>query len=395
MLRKVLFQAHWCVGITLGAVLAMSGATGGLMAFDQELGNLLLGYYGGVAPQSGRMLSAAELYRRVHEANPDRVIVVLTPAADARHAARVEFASDKAVIGGGSRLGDAETRNNKHLIDPYTGVLMPESGFSRRYQTFITWLREIHQGHWIPGTTIGRVIYNSVGIGAIFLFGMALTGLYMRWPRGSAGRWRSWFKINTRLKGRAFLWNLHSVLGTLVLLAYLVSAHSGAFQNGTVSWYGRGVRALIGVPPATGPEGPAPGRQVRTAPRPPDDTGLWTAFLREVPQFSSAKMLVTRAPTQVAKFTYMPLDDESGRAGEVTIDTVASTAHHIRPSEVVPLTFAETMVIRNQDIHEGRIFGKPGVAVMMLAALAMPVFYVTGWMMYLHRRKRRAANQPE
>jgi sulfite reductase (NADPH) flavoprotein alpha-component len=40
-------------------------------------------------------------------------------------------------------------------------------------------------------------------------------------------------------------------------------------------------------------------------------------------------------------------------------------------------------------IHSGSFFGLAGVIIYMLASLTMPLFTVTGWMMYLGRRQRK------
>jgi sulfite reductase (NADPH) flavoprotein alpha-component len=46
------------------------------------------------------------------------------------------------------------------------------------------------------------------------------------------------------------------------------------------------------------------------------------------------------------------------------------------------------------DIHSGSIFGWPGQLLFMLAAALMPLFTVTGFILYLSRRKLRPAPQP-
>ncbi len=40
-------------------------------------------------------------------------------------------------------------------------------------------------------------------------------------------------------------------------------------------------------------------------------------------------------------------------------------------------------------LHSGSRFGLPGKLLFMLASLAMPGFAITGWIMYLQRRKAR------
>jgi uncharacterized iron-regulated membrane protein len=46
------------------------------------------------------------------------------------------------------------------------------------------------------------------------------------------------------------------------------------------------------------------------------------------------------------------------------------------------------------DIHRGAILGWPGKLLFMLAAALMPLFMVTGFMLYLSRRKHRLASRP-
>jgi uncharacterized iron-regulated membrane protein len=41
------------------------------------------------------------------------------------------------------------------------------------------------------------------------------------------------------------------------------------------------------------------------------------------------------------------------------------------------------------DIHRGSIFGWPGQLLFMMAAALMPLFMITGFMLYLSRRKHR------
>jgi sulfite reductase (NADPH) flavoprotein alpha-component len=41
--RKVLFQLHWIFGITVGLVLAIVGATGALLSFEQQIVSSLAG----------------------------------------------------------------------------------------------------------------------------------------------------------------------------------------------------------------------------------------------------------------------------------------------------------------------------------------------------------------
>ncbi|MFX7934498.1 PepSY-associated TM helix domain-containing protein, partial [Acinetobacter baumannii] len=51
----------------------------------------------------------------------------------------------------------------------------------------------------------------------------------------------------------------------------------------------------------------------------------------------------------------------------------------------------ETVIARVLDIHTGSMFGLAGRLAFMLAAALMPLFMVTGYLLYLSRRRLRAA----
>jgi sulfite reductase (NADPH) flavoprotein alpha-component len=42
-------------------------------------------------------------------------------------------------------------------------------------------------------------------------------------------------------------------------------------------------------------------------------------------------------------------------------------------------------------VHRGKVFGVAGAVVFMLAALMLPLFCITGYLLYLDRRRKKAA----
>lgn len=57
-------------------------------------------------------------------------------------------------------------------------------------------------------------------------------------------------------------------------------------------------------------------------------------------------------------------------------------------------TFGETIIAAIYDIHRGEILACPGKLAFMIAAILMPLFAVTGILLYLSRRKPRRLAQP-
>ena len=121
-----------------------------------------------------------------------------------------------------------------------------------------------------------------------------------------------------------------------------------------------------------------------------DIDAAWATFLRERPDFSTAQLRIP-APGQPLRITYV----EAGAAHEearssLAIDAAGEVVEHRRyAGQPLGHRLRGSMLA----LHSGGYFGPLGTALMMVASLAMPLFGVTGWLLYLGRRrmKREAA----
>lgn len=373
--RNVLFQLHWILGITAGIVLAIVGATGALLSFEQQI-VASLAAEGREVESAGRTpLTATELLTRVAGEQQDKRIVGLSIVREPSHNVRVTFAP-----------------REQHYVDPYTGALLaPTAGGA---ETFFRNVRQLHR--WLMlgelgDRDIGRQI---VGACTMLLIFMVFTGLYLRWPRGPAARrLRTWLIPDFRLKGRAFLWNLHSVIGTWVLPVYLVIALTGL--QWSYEWYRNGLYSIAGVERPAGPEGSREGRGPGAAPERsggPDVvafTRAWETFAQETGgRFASVNVNLAARPGKPMEFRYLEEHPRHERAfNTLAIDSEGRVAKQERYADK-PL--AARLVSSIFPLHSGSYFGLAGVIVFLIASLAMPVFAVTGWIMYLQRRAPRA-----
>jgi sulfite reductase (NADPH) flavoprotein alpha-component len=398
MLRKTLFQLHWLVGITIGAFLSFSGLTGGMMAFGPELTNYFSGAYEKVEVLPSGHLDAAALYAKIKAARPDQNVAKLTIYDEPGRLAKVTYSTPS------GPMGPMSARAEMQNVNPYTGELLPIKPAGRAVNVFMMWLRDVHQGHWSGPGTVTDIAATFIGLGAVLLLGMAITGLYMRWPRGRVADWKAWLKIHTKLKGRAFLWNLHAVFGTCAFVIYLIIAHSGAYQNGEMRWYGNAARSIFGVPllaerrpplnaAAAGMGAGAPGQGPAGAMPPPGGGGgpMMGPPGGEGPGGGLGMMMGGSRGISVVymgKDSYIDADTDDVNARTETLDPTTG-ALTPRKEQSAAATVGQKLDRNNQVIHEGRIFGPVGSFLFMLAGFSMPVFYVTGWMMYLKRRKRK------
>jgi len=367
--RKVLFQLHWIFGITVGIVLAIVGATGALLSFEQQIVASLARDSRQVEANGRTPLAPAELLTRVAANEPDKRIAGLNIAREPGATVRVTFAP-----------------REQRYVDPYTGSLLPAA--SGGAETFFRNVRQLHR--WLMlgelgDRDIGRQI---VGASTLLLIFMALTGLYLRWPRGRAARrLRTWFVPDFRLKGRAFLWNLHSVIGTWVLPVYLVIALTGL--QWSYEWYRDGLYSIAGVErPAGGEGGP---REARGKADIPSFTRAWETFSREVPGFTAVNVNLAAAPDRPLEFRYLDAQPSHERAfNTLAIDKEGQVSKSERYQDK---KLAARLVSSIFPLHSGSYFGLVGVIIFLIASLMMPLFTVTGWLMYLRRRAPRARRE--
>jgi len=384
-MKKFWFQTHWLLGITAGVVLAVVGATGAIQSFEHEILKAINPGVITVVPR-GVALSPEALVARIREQQPDAKLQSLALSTDPRQAAKVGFAPkpDAPKSGPGGR-----PRGESRYIDPYTGALLPKA----RGEGFFRTTMQIHR--WLAADEVGKQI---VGFSTLTLVLMALTGLYLRWPR----RWRDlsvWLWLDWRQKGRNFLWHLHATVGTWALLCYLVMALSGL--SWSYGWYRNGLNAMAGLPPqqqqARGGnktrEDAArglPGGRHDHAPS-LDLAAAWRAFEQAAPSWSTATLQFPREGGGV-QFRYLdanPVHERATNQLELDAVTLAVTKHERYDDKPT----AQQLVGSMFALHRGSYFGYLGVVLFMLASLLMPLFAITGWMLYLdRRRKQRAAH---
>ncbi|KMO42938.1 hypothetical protein VQ03_09655 [Methylobacterium tarhaniae] len=367
-MRNVLFQVHWFLGLTAGLVLMVVGATGGVLSLEEEITGLLSPGIVTVPAREAPRLTPDALIARLRDDAPGQRVkrLVLSGAPD--RAVQVHL------------TGDGSGRGSDTYVDPYDGrILGPARG-----EDVFGFVRRLHRWLVLPGDGDGwgRTITGASALALVYL---ALSGLYLRWPKGRRD-WRIWLKPALNRRGRALYWSLHAVVGTWVLVLYLVMALTGLWWS--YGWYRDGATLLLtGRPPA------APARDMG-----PRDRGTREgAPVRLDPAFA--------AFTAATNGRYATASLVPAREGEtIRIRAVAPDADHFQARDEWRFHPDGTLASRDLyagrplgarltgsmlALHQGHFFGPVGWITFMLAALAMPLFGVTGLLLYLGRRRSR------
>lgn len=378
MLRKILFQTHWFLGITAGLVLALVGVTGAMLSYEHAVLRAINPGVMTVQPGGRTPLPPAELLARVAGEAPGRAVQSLTLSAEPTDAARVGFAPAPGAPPGPGGRPRGETR----WLDPYTGELLGQP----RGEAFFRTTMQLHR--WLAAGEPGKQIVGASTVALVFF---CLSGLYLRWPR----RWKSpraWLLFDPALTGRRFLWHLHSVVGTWLLVPYLVMALSGLWWS--YGWYRDGVNALAGMPAQAmrgGPGAAAGGRDVGPAPW-IDVAAAFAAFDGQVAGWSTRTLRLPQSAGAPVEFTYLDRDPPHERANNrLALDagTLAVGLHERFEARPPGQRFVAAMF----PLHSGSYFGQAGLLVFCLASLVMPLFTVTGFQLYLDRRAKKRAGE--
>jgi sulfite reductase (NADPH) flavoprotein alpha-component len=224
-----------------------------------------------------------------------------------------------------------------------------------------------------------------VGASTALIFVFAATGLYLRWPRRAKSP-SAWLRMNTAAKGRGFWWQLHAVVGTWLLIPYLLAAATGLWWS--YDFYRGAVNGLAGVP-TSARRGPA-----NDAPIVASLDAAWAAFQREAPNAVRANIPTSANADGTLEIRYQTAASTHDRAWDsLKVDAADGAVRGREPYADLPR--GRRFVAALFPLHSGSYFGAPGRIVAASAALLMPLFALSGlWMWVLRRRNaalRRAA----
>lgn len=364
MLKKTLFQLHWFFGITAGLVLALMGITGAAYSFQDEILRALNPTVLTVQKQPAGVLPPAELVRKL-EATEGKAVSMLWVESESGNAARVFFTPPP-----------GERRGQMRYFDPYTGDYLGDAVG----QDFFGLMLQLHR--FLAMGDTGRQITGACTLILIFF---CLSGLYLRWPRQVAS-WRAWLTLDWRKKGRSFNWDLHSVFGTWCLLFYLLAALTGL--SWSYEWYNKGLTRLLSDAPQNERvrnRGPAPAGPAPIA----NYEAIWSSIYSTAgPGLSAYNIRMPPVAGQPATVYYLLQSSPHDRAlNQINLDPATGVVKSVE--RYGDKSLKAQLLTSIYALHVGSYFGLVGRIILTVTALCMPLFFITGWLLYLDRRRRK------
>ena len=391
MFKKIFFQIHWFLGITAGLILLIMGVTGAIFSYEQPILKWMNQDSYVVEVQTQPKLTPVELYQHFHQQSPDMKINSISIAADPAASSSINI--EKA----GARHG------YNIMVNPYNAEVLPEI----RGRQFFQFIQQLHRN-----LTLGPAGKQITGACALMLIFFALSGLYLRWPKRHS--LRQWLLLKPRLKGRNFIWDLHAVVGTWVVVFYLILACTGLTWS--YDWWRNGMYKVLGVErsqPALqeGREGqpqrgnlPGEARKRRDGQQGQGhelapaqiETALeqgWSGFNRQIKRdYSTLTLNLPKKADGKIELSFVDAIPQHERARNKAI-------YNYRSARMESLELYEDKKLNEKimssmlPVHRGSFFGPVYQFLVMLAALAMPLFFITGWLLYLKRRKQKKLTQ--
>lgn len=356
-IRKLALALHRYVGVFAGLLVALSGLTGSLLVFRDEIDALLHPELRRVVP-GDRSVPLQAVMETLRQAYPDdRPLYLRLP---------------RAAEGVYELWMNAET-GRRVYIDPYTGAIL---GSQLPLHTPMGFLFLLHTQ--LLGGEAGETV---IGLGALLLIALSVTGLLLWWPgwrklrRGFRVDWRAgWKRLND---------DIHKVVGVLATGFLILTAATGAAMVFHVS-FERTIYWLTATPASPPPPmstvhaGTAPlalDLIVRNADRAlPGAQTTWISL-----------PLTPEAPVIVRK--KFPQELHPNGRTFVALDQYSGAVLQVKNAPKAPL--GPRIMNLLYPVHIGRLGGAATRVLQVLVGLTPTVLFVTGWFIWWRKRRTK------
>lgn len=375
--KKLIGKLHLWLGLASGLLVLFLGITGCILAFEREIEDAVQTYRF-TEHQNKPLLPPSELKQLADKALPGK------------HAHSISY-QDGMSAGVIYYNADPEYYYAVYL-NPYTGEVLKVKDMDADF------FRIVVMGHyylWLP-PEIGQPILASATL--IFVL-MLISGIVLWWPKNKAAR-KQRFSVKWNARWRRVNYDMHNVLGfyaSWVAIFIAITGLTMGFQwvAKSIYWTASGGKQMVEYYESFSDSTKIPAVKAKVS----AIDYIWERTMKErKPDFSGSIEVHT------------PLNDTS--SVEVAInpdpDTYWQTDYIYYDQHTfkeIPVTHpysryknasvADKIMRMNYDIHIGAIGGLPGKIIAFIASLFAASLPVTGFMIWLGRRKKTNSKKVE
>lgn len=339
--RGLLLKVHRWIGLAACGLVLLQALTGALLLFR-----------GGLA----ELIDPAGMVRRTAagEAPLSRIMTAVEARYPGGDIQRIVWPQDPHGVYL-VHLADAAGRTRYAAVDPGDARVLRAGGIFRFPMEAVLALHfRLFSGRW----GLGLMLVSGAAI-----LGMAVSGLVYWWPR--AGRWKSAFKIDLRLPGRAVLRQVHRSGGATIAALALVSATTGLLVG---LEYMIEPGELTSVVP----------RATRVGASPDVDRALAAARAAHPGALRDVRL---PSPGSVSAFFWAP------RRSALAVDAVKTALPEGRALSITPAAADASLWVTVLPLHTGEAFGLPGRLLLLAGAIGLAGLSVSGPILWLKRRR--------
>lgn len=363
MYKNIWFKLHLILGLSAGFILLIVGFTGAMLSFEKEILSAINQDTYKVSVLEQGKLSTKELLEKFQEQKPQAKINAITISSFVDNSTSINVAGE----------GENARKGVTYYVNPYTAEILPElKGVS-----FFKTVENIHRRLLLDD--LGKQV---VALSVVSLLVLIFSGIYVYFPRLKKSFLQS-LKLNFQSKGRFFLANLHSAIGMWVIPFYLVFCLTGLYWS--YDFVSNGLHTITGVEKPKKPQMQgSQGEKISF-----DDISLAVDTFKNLVEnkYSSATLRFPQKGS-VYSFDYLAVDVPHERAKN-KIEFDIKTNQVSKHEKYEDKTLTQKLMGSILPLHTGEYFGVVGQTLMFLASLMMPLFAITGLMLYVKRTKKK------
>lgn len=375
--RRLAFQVHMWVGLILGILLALLGLSGSMLVYDDAIANVLdppprveaqgaplpLDRIAAVARQAaGRGTMQISLPVVAGEPVMVRVGQISRMGPMPQQGAAPRAGRHRRAEGG---EGPPRGRGTQLFIDPVSGKVLATR--HAMLPPILIFAHQLH-GNFLMGRQ-GRVFVGWLGVAMVVL---GVTGLLLWWPR--RGQWKYAFFVRRTARGVRFHRELHAATGIWIFIVFMAVSISGV---------------AIAFPGLMGGGARQPGFNFREGPAVEPVEGA-SALGPDAALALAVKALPDATPTGISiparhdRTIVVSLLAHGAVGANVYVDPWRAKVAAVRDPSAGMLAW-------DRPLHTGVGMGPVWRALVCLSGFVPALFVFTGVMMWLKKRRQRAA----
>lgn len=376
--RKIAYQLHLWLGLTSGLIVVIMAATGCILAFEEELKHIVHPnrYY--VENIGRKKLSLSELTEKAEKALPEGLKVkrvVMSSDPSRTYVFRTLKMDNEAWTYWGTYL-----YYYRIYIDPYTGKVQEVEDAKKDFFEIVL---DLHR-RLLLGEKIGKTItgYSTLAL-AIILF----SGLVIWYPRKmSKSMLKGMFFIKLSANWKRINYDLHNVLGFYSVIPLLLISYSALIWNfeDVDKWVKNTLNGNIPIEKKAKsiiPSGEFSNRENIL-------NLIGNTMENGLKNKKSALINFPRSEegTYYAELTY---DGRQYRNEQFNFDQYSGDILKSQSYKNKNIGYGTALRERNYDLHTGSILGVTSRIIYFLAAMIATSLPITGFIIYLNRKKKK------